>query len=348
MVSVNEKILDREVSHQIGILRRAGSIRDRLIKHLKEVEADLTTRIVNRASRGDFTQARMELMLKDIQSILNDAKVGTLDIVKSDMKDLAIWEAEFNKKLINASSPVNLSLTMPSETQLKAAVTSQPFRGKLLREWVGELHRSTRERARNAIRIGFTEGQTTDAIARNLRDNLGIENNAEALVRTATNHTASTSRAMFGKENEDVIKNEMYVATLDSRTTPICQSLDGKVIPVGGHPRPPQHVNCRSTTTFVTKSYRELGFDIDEAPQSTRASMNGQVPSKTTYNEWLKRQDVETQNDALGKTKAQLFRKGEVPVSRFVDSKGNTLSLDELKKRDMEAFRRAGINPDEV
>lgn len=351
MASLNATIQDRAISHQIGILRRGSSIRNRLIKHLSSVEDDLVTQIINRGSKGDFTEARLEFMLRDVRGLLDEARSNSLEIVRGELKELAVWEAEFNRKLISGSSPVQLNLLMPSEAQLKAAVTSQPFRGKFLKDWVGELHRSTRERLSSTIRIGFTEGQTIPQVVRTIRSE-GLfgttRNHAEALVRTATNHVASSSRSELFKANEDIIKKEVYVATLDSNTTPICQSLDGTVIDVGGHPRPPQHVGCRSSTAPVTKSYRELGLDIDEVSEGTRASMDGQVPAKTTYQDWLKRQDKETQEDALGKTKARLFRQGNLSVDKFVDSRGNTLTLKQLKDRDNKAFKRAGIDPDEV
>jgi hypothetical protein len=33
----------------------------------------------------------------------------------------------------------------------------------------------------------------------------------------------------------------------------------------------------------VLKTWRELGIDADEVPQTTRASMDGQVPAKQTF-----------------------------------------------------------------
>lgn len=101
--------------------------------------------------------------------------------------------------------------------------------------------------------------------------------------------------------------------------------------------------NCRSAVVPITKSLRELGVDIDDAPAGTRASMNGQVPSDITYNEWLKTQPISVQNDALGITKARLFREGGLSVDRFVNRNGFELTLDELKKREAQAFVKAGL-----
>lgn len=121
-----------------------------------------------------------------------------------------------------------------------------------------------------------------------------------------------------------------------------CQARDGTVYPVNSGPRPPAHPNCRSTTTYVLKSFKELGVDLPEFSESTRASMDGQVPAKLTYNEWLKGKDAAFQNDVLGPTRAKLFRAG-MPVDRFVNRAGDRLTLDALRQRDAEYFRKAGV-----
>jgi len=78
-------------------------------------------------------------------------------------------------------------------------------------------------------------------------------------------------------------------------------------------------------------------------PVGTRASINGQVAGDQTYNEFLRKQDASFQDDVLGVTKARLFRKGELPVDRFVDNKGREYTLDELKRRESEAWKKAGL-----
>ncbi len=96
-------------------------------------------------------------------------------------------------------------------------------------------------------------------------------------------------------------------------------------------PRPPQHVGCRCTTVPVCKSWKELGFDFAEMPASERAAMNGRVPDTVTYGQWLRGQSRATQELALGKRKAQLFRSGQLGIGDFIDDRSRILTLKELE-----------------
>lgn len=100
--------------------------------------------------------------------------------------------------------------------------------------------------------------------------------------------------------------------------------------------------NCRSTTVPVLKTWREMGIDADDAPPSTRSSMNGQVPDTETYDSWLRKQPREFQDEVLGRTKAQLFRAG-LTLPKFLNRRGDELSLDELRRKEAEYFKRAGV-----
>ena len=71
----------------------------------------------------------------------------------------------------------------------------------------------------------------------------------ERLVRTELNYIEN--RAAFDAMKDADLEFYQFVATLDNRTTPMCQSLDGRVFPLEeknqGENAPPMHVRCRST-----------------------------------------------------------------------------------------------------
>ena len=68
------------------------------------------------------------------------------------------------------------------------------------------------------------------------------------------------------------------VATLDSRTSSVCRSLDGRVFPVDSGPRPPFHINCRTSFVLVLKAE----YAGREA-QGKRASAGGAVSDGLSY-----------------------------------------------------------------
>jgi len=268
--------------------------------------------------------------------------------------ELASYEAGFQKRMIQAAVPIQLDIVSPSAKQLNAIVNARPLQGKLLKDWLSELEASRARRVRDAVRLGMVEGETTNQIVRRIRGTKALQykdgilqasrRGTEAMVRTAVAHTASAAREKLYEENTDIIANEIWVSTLDTRTCLQCAGLDGKIFDVGKGPRAPIHQNCRCIRTVVTKSWKELGFNINDLPESTRASMNGQVPATQTYGAWLNKQPAAVQDEALGPTRGKLFRKGDLDVKSFTSRNGDELTLSELAVKEANAFDKAGVS----
>lgn len=120
----------------------------------------------------------------------------------------------------------------------------------------------------------------------------------------------------------------LLIASACGQPTGLIDITPSDVGPMQGDgPVPPLHFNCRCVRIPVVKSWRDLGFDIDEVPEGTRASMDGQVPETQTYGAWLKTQPASVQDEALGPKRAELFR-GGMTVDRFVRD-GRVVRLDE-------------------
>ena len=69
--------------------------------------------------------------------------------------------------------------------------------------------------------------------------------------------------------------------------------------------------------------------------------MDGQVPAKVTWPEWIARQSVERQQEALGVAKTRLFRQGKLSIDKFSTRDGRPLTLSELENRHPDAWERA-------
>jgi SPP1 gp7 family putative phage head morphogenesis protein len=349
-MGVNDKILDAEVSHQIGLIRYGNGIVNKIIALLKRTDSDLYAQLIKQLERLPESPSveRIDEQLKAIRNINEKAYQSVADELDVSLSELTSYELGYQANLFDNAVPLALDFTRPSSRQVYAAAMARPFQGRLLSEWVNGLEADASAKIRDAVRIGFVEGQTIPQITKRIRGSRALnyedgilainKRNAESVVRTAVAHTANYARESFYDENQDLIKGYRYTATLDARTTELCASRDGKVYRLDqAKPSLPAHFNCRSTYTVVIKSWQELGFDADEVPQSTRASMDGQVPESLTYQEWLRKKPAKFQDEVLGKTKGRLFREG-MTLDRFVNERGKVYTLKELERLDGEFF----------
>jgi SPP1 gp7 family putative phage head morphogenesis protein len=91
--------------------------------------------------------------------------------------------------------------------------------------------------------------------------------------------------------------------------------------------------NCRSTLIPWLYSWKELGLPFDEIPESTRASMDGQVPAKMNMDDWLKTKDDSFGEELLGKTRYHLWKDGKITLSQLTDQAGRELTVEELREK---------------
>ena len=166
------------------------------------------------------------------------------------------------------------------------------------------------------------------------------DNRIDALVKTAVSTVVNNTRLETYKENESIFKGYQHQSVIDFRTTFICAERDNKqwdleLKPIG-HKLPfkqtPLHYKCRSIILPLTKSYRELGLDIDEIPIGTRSSLNGYVPANTSFSQWFDKQSKANQEKYLGKGRYQLYKDGKITLSDLVSQKGSILTIEELRK----------------
>lgn len=224
----------------------------------------------------------------------------------------------------------------------RSVLAREPIQGSPLHEWWQTQKRGTQVAMRRQLRLGIVQQETIDQLVRRVRGRSagggqfvgGVlqtsTREAEAIVRTAVNQIATDAHFETYKAHDDVTEEYQYVATLDTRTTPICRSLDGRRWryddPNGR--RPPQHVGCRSAIVPVV-DFRDLG--IPNPPMGRRAAVGGPVPANLTYAQWLRRQPKAVQVDALGPSRAALFRGNRATLDAMVRDTGRVVTLKELE-----------------
>lgn len=350
MASTNEKLLDALVRHQIYLSRYSTGLYRKLLAVISKADQEVAAKIEARAGQQTFTKARLEALLADLRTLNKKLVARLAGDLEDELDDLAEYETGWTAAALQKSVPISLSLVTPAAATLHQVVVGDPIAGSLLHEQVQQWGAARERRVREALRQGVLQGETIDQMARRVRGTRAQQyrdgildvsrRDAQAIVRTAVNNVTTQARETLYEQNTDLIKGVRWVSTLDGRTTEICRARDGKVYEPGKGPRPPAHWNCRSTTVPVTKSWAELGIDAEEAAPGTRASMNGQVPGDLTYGEWLKRQPRGFIDEVLGPKRARLFVEGGLPIDRFVDEQGETLTLAELRTKESRAWNR--------
>lgn len=351
-MTINEEILDSTIRHMVWTERYKTSQVKKIVALLNRADDDLVEQIAARMVKieargydlGPATTERLESLLKSIREQRAEIAKTIYETSRDELFEFAAYEADFQSRIITGSvaqAGVTIEMVAPSASQLKSAVTKKPFQGRLLRDWYRDFGASSAKRVSDAVNIGIVEGQTTDQIvrrikgtrARQYRDGiLEIDRrHVEAITRTAINHVSSRAKDDLYAENSDIIKGVKWNSVIDSRTSPICRSRDNKIYPVNSGPRPPAHFNCRSQVVPFLGASNIPGL---------RASATGQIPDDLSYGDWLRKQSVEIQNDVLGVKKAQLFRKGNLPIERFSDNTGREYTLSELKRRDSETWNK--------
>lgn len=371
-MAVNDDILERAVRHQIFLSRLASHEANLIRGILDDAVPDLLEHIQRRLERisargfdlGPATTKRLREMAIGITEITDTTYRAAREALKSDLYELAGDEAAFAARSITealpSSLPITVEMTLPAPAVLRSLVAGRPILGEQLGSWFNGLKRTQKKGIERAVRQGMVQGETIPAIMRRLRGTAAMRfrdgvlplsrRQAEVVARTAVNHVSSQARWETFVRNPQLIKSVRWVSTLDGDTSDICQRLDGNLYPIDGSrnpPGPPAHPNCRSSIIAITKSWRELGVDAKDMPESTRASMSGQVPAKMKYNEFLRSRvrsgDMSTVKEALGATRAKLFAKGGLDISAFTDRRGRRWTLETLRRRESAAFKRVDL-----
>lgn len=375
--TANEEILDATVRHQIRLLRFSEGEAQTAAKLLAESDAELEALL--KTELTDVSEARIRATLKEVRRLRTAVAERIQATLEEDMEGLAGTEASWEGEVLSSAVPVSMTFATVPPSVLKA-VAGSPVNGIPLKGWLGKMTLNDVARIEQQIRLGVLGGETTDQLVRRIRGTKAAgyadgvasatRREAEMIARTATNHVSTAARQAVWNANADIIKGVRWVATLDGRTSAVCQSRDGEVYAIDKGPRPPAHPNCRSTVAPVldgeeivgtrptitdkrTRRQREIDFRAeahaevgdakwkamtvaqrDAAIKARRlkwADENiGQAPTSTNYETWLRGQSKEFQDSVLGPTKAGMFRKGAT-LDKFVDANGKPYSLQQLK-----------------
>lgn len=298
MPTANDEYRDAALRHQIGLRRYSAGLNKRIAKLLEKADADLTEKLKARLAKFegkpmDFTGERWKALLADVKEARAVALAEYRETVRTELGTLSTMEAAREVSVLESSLPIEISFAAVAADQLRAIVSSQPFQGRLLKEWFQTLEQVDQQRLVQALQLGMTQGEPIDDIVRRVvgtrKNNYadGIlsmtRRDAQAIVRTAVNHVSNTARNYVWDANSDVIQARIWTSTLDGRTSAVCRARDGHGAPVGDNPlpegvppltpanaKPPAHINCRSVMVAYIDGVGLLGNRPTVADTRTR------------------------------------------------------------------------------
>lgn len=192
-------------------------------------------------------------------------------------------ETGYNYSLYNLSKGTGV---VPAFSQLNTKAINQilktDFHGKNYSERIWKNGADLAKNLKTDLSAAVASGQSQTKTARIIRERYNVTRyQASRLVRTETNHFNSLASQL---SYEEVGLDEMvYVATLDGRTSEICQHLDGKRFKTSDTSMyPPQHANCRSTT----RAYLGAEYEPDERIMRDPATGKNRYVGNISYPQW--------------------------------------------------------------
>lgn len=339
----DEVLADEVLHHTLNLFRYSASQVADTVKRLKAMErrliAELSTELLSDASK-----ATIKTILKNSQEIVEEYYDG----IQASFDFPKLGEAV--SKVTGKSLQIALGLDavkVPSKAYLSALESDVLIQGSPASAWWSAQSSNTTFKFAAQVRQGLAGAETNQQIISRIVGTGGqpgimevARRDAASLVQTSVQAVANDARRTTYVKNSDVIAGIRQVSTLDSHTSLTCIAYSGQMWnlefePIRGSVLPyllgcPRHFNCRSVEVPITKTFRELGIDIEEAVATTRASDEGPISAKTTFDQFLKRKGADYKNEMLGQGRADLWRKGNITLKDLVNGQGRPLTLDEL------------------
>lgn len=249
------------------------------------------------AGRGRDTTRRLQKIADEIRATIEEYYRAAGVELRQGLMRVAERTVASEAALFEATLPFAYSSTRPSRDLLRSIVTSRPFEGRLLKDWVGKIGADEVARVSAEIDLGLASGETVPDIVRRIRGEAtgrrhqftwkgkqrwyveyrgGVlqtsTRHATSLVRTAVMHVYAGTRESLWEANDDLLTDEiLWISVLDENTSKICQLRDhkrynrkthepvGHDLPYLGGPGKAHYGGCRAVPIPFVKPPSELG-----------------------------------------------------------------------------------------
>ena len=286
-----ERVIEAEEEKNVMSLGQASSIASRLAAFLEQYLGG--------------SVAQISLALRIVLNTLLSSHVGDVGEILTEEVPTEI-KAKFD---VTSSVPIE---------QIKGLVES-PIGGKTFADRLQAKYGDALSKIKVVLVQDLLKGSDTRTISKNVAEVVGMNLRPyiATLARTEIHRAASNVNKAIYQQNSDVIKQMQWCATLDLHVCLACANLDGTLLELDSELSPPLHPLCRCVLLPVVKSLNELGVEGYEMNPEVRASMNGTVPGRITFEEWFKDLPVSQQKEYLGDKRYAAYSRGELNFSDF-------------------------------
>jgi SPP1 gp7 family putative phage head morphogenesis protein len=231
-----------------------------------------------------LAELQTEFVAEQLRLAIEGGQIGARGIEPSVVAQQVVRTVEVSPNFaatVATVDPTDLNFTLPGTggfnlTAAQGSAITLP-NGEVVSKAFRGLAESQAQRFNAIVRTGLLTGEPTPQIARRMVGSLDFGQLAKTarqqalaggeltrmadhqvltIVRTSVQQVANEASQQVYRANEDVTQKYQYLATLDSRTSAICRSLDGKTFKYGDGPTPPVHFNCLPGDARVSTSCR--------------------------------------------------------------------------------------------
>ena len=331
-MSSNSYIAEAATRHSVFLQRYGAGValdQKQVITELAEDISETLLGTLSATRRKSLTK-----IYKQLRTIIGTSTAVMNEDVTKQMNELAIYEGDFNLRMMNGAVAVEFVAVQPAileaivSTTKMTLTSGQTVTTGTLDDLYKTFSEGTFKEVRRLVRAGLASGDTADQISRAAYKSVNTRTRAQskALVLTAANHVSQEAMNSVGDANRDIASMDKYIATLDVGTTIACAGYDSMTFPPRQGPFPPIHYRCRSRR--VPKVDPKFSIDIE----GSRASSQGPVSGRLTYSGFLRGQSNAFQDEVLGVDRAKLFRSGAVKLDRFTDDDNRVIPLSRLRE----------------
>jgi hypothetical protein len=339
-------LLDNELKLSLLLERYRPTTTTEMAKALNEALDNITLKLIQ--TEESSKKQRLRALIKEITNELQKAYAIMPDLLKEDMTSAADVAYTSGIKALETHGASAVAFAALPKRAMSAILDMDEIlkfgdKGYTIAGFVDEQTESNIKIFKRIITAGLGEGAPPETISKRLRvvNKRDTANDIDAITRTVIAEARSRASEVALGQADDVVIGWKSVGVLDSRTTLLCASLDGRrwLKSQGWTVEKlksknywyPRHFRCRTVVIGITALSAQLDKD------RTRASNMddpGQISAKTDFQEAFDRQSEAFQKDYLGPARYKLYKEGRLEIKDFVDIKtGREYTIAEVKER---------------